>query len=496
VATAIKTWTWDASVESFSLTGGADSSLTRDTGNGSPSNGSLYHVTSGRRKTSAAIPSHADLANVTWEDLGVPSGATITSVQVTDVRTYYGLTDNTVPDTFGPVAVHLYANGTTTDVTGAAPFSRSGSASADGSWQTGSGTDDAVNASYQASTTPLDVYIEFQSINGNNASAATSVHLDYLQFTITYTAAPDPVNSDGAVTLSAITVAAAATESMVGDGAVTLSPISVSAAATESLTGDGAVTLPALTVAAGATHTEPINSDGAVTLPSLTVAAAATESLIGDGAVTLPALTVSGASDQTFSGSGAVTLPALTTSGQATETLSGSAAVTLPALTLDAGATNTPPPLAGDGAVTLPALTVGATGTHTQQISSDGAVTLPALTVSAAGTHQQNISGDGAVTLPALVVGGTGTHQQNVNADGTVTLPGLQINATATAPATQTAGGGDEEDWSGRLPWSLPEVKPPARTAVGDVTLPSLAVSGRARAMGDDVEELLVLGVL
>jgi len=193
MATVDKTWTWDSGTESFSLTAGSDSTLVRDTGNGSPTNGSLKHVTSGRNKSSLTVWSHADLTAVTWETLGVPAGATVNTVQVLDVRTYYGLTDTVEVDQYGPAIVHLYANGTTTEVTGAALYTRAAStgspASPDGSWQTGSAGATAVGGSYQSSTQSLDVIIDLMSDNGNNGSAASSVHFDYLSIRIDYTAA-------------------------------------------------------------------------------------------------------------------------------------------------------------------------------------------------------------------------------------------------------------------------------------------------------------------
>ena len=186
MTTVVKTFTWDSTIESFvttATTGAGNYTAERDSGNGDPSAGSLHAWCLGRKDEVNGV---FDLTGINWEDLGVPAGRPVIAVQVTDIRTRYGLVYDNVPDTFGPVTVHLYAGGTTTEVGGAAPFTRGSSSSADGSWQSGSGTQLPVNASYQSSTQSLEIQIDAHALAGNNGSAAAGVHVDTLQFTITY----------------------------------------------------------------------------------------------------------------------------------------------------------------------------------------------------------------------------------------------------------------------------------------------------------------------
>ncbi|GAG39492.1 unnamed protein product, partial [marine sediment metagenome] len=105
MSTVVKTFTWDSGLESFVTTGSTGTgnwTVERDSGNGDPTNGSLHAWCLGRRDDVQGI---FTLAGVTWEDLGVPSGGVITSLQVTDIRTYYGLVHDNVADDFGPVNV-------------------------------------------------------------------------------------------------------------------------------------------------------------------------------------------------------------------------------------------------------------------------------------------------------------------------------------------------------------------------------------------------------
>ena len=175
MATTVKTFVWASTLESFGtgFTGLGVFGGGHDASNGN-SAGSIYVFARGRRdEVYGTFTLTTD-----WEGLGVPAGATVQSVQCTGVDTYYGLTDDNVPTTFGAIAV---------TVGGSTVFSRGTAGTADGSWQAGSGSSQAK--SDEASTTSADVIITMDGIAGNNASAAVGVHMDNLALTIIYTAA-------------------------------------------------------------------------------------------------------------------------------------------------------------------------------------------------------------------------------------------------------------------------------------------------------------------
>ena len=184
MAQTTKTWTWDSSNESFTLTESSGAgTFTRDTSNGSPTNGSLYQ--NGEVGRNKAGTGQAILEGVTWETLGVPAGATVNSIRVSEVRTYSGLTFWVSADTCDYL-VDVQDASTQASVTGSTLWTRNTTAQ-DGSWQTGSNSLASVQASYQASTTSLDILITITTDNANNSSAHVSGHLDYLNLTIDYT---------------------------------------------------------------------------------------------------------------------------------------------------------------------------------------------------------------------------------------------------------------------------------------------------------------------
>lgn len=180
MATASKTWSWDAGLEDWVLNQGQNSALTRDTTQGSPSNGSLKQVASGRAKTGTST---VDLTTVSWASLfGLASSDLITAVQVAaGTRTYVGLSNWLYPASW---AINVYANLDSAERT---LFTRSGTTTADGSWQTGAaGSVYNLAASIPASTL-ADLAISLSATTAANSSAAMSLHFDYLTITVTYT---------------------------------------------------------------------------------------------------------------------------------------------------------------------------------------------------------------------------------------------------------------------------------------------------------------------
>lgn len=121
-----------------------------------------------------------------------------------------------------------------------------------------------------------------------------------------------------------------------------------------------ALTLPALTEAAAATVTA--SGSSSLTLPALTIAAAGAATASGASALTLPHLTISADGTAGVFGTAALTLPALTAAAAGAATAAGASALTLPHLTIAAaGGTG----VLADAALTLPRLTGAGAATVT-----------------------------------------------------------------------------------------------------------------------------------
>lgn len=204
MATAVKLYEWNSDLESFTPNAAStDSTLSRDTGQGSPTNGSLKAVTVDRNSND---DNYWRLSGIDWTDLNVPAGSTVTHVQITEIRTYAGLSNWATVDSV-TFSVEIYESTGVIQVTGATLFSRN-TTSQDGSWQTGNGSNQAVNSSYQAETTALIIDIHEHNDLGNDKSAAASAHVDYLEITVTYTPSAfnvnkqDPINISESITTS------------------------------------------------------------------------------------------------------------------------------------------------------------------------------------------------------------------------------------------------------------------------------------------------------
>lgn len=127
------------------------------------------------------------LTGITWEDLGVPAGATVTHVRLQGASTRcteYNNGNNT--STIGPYRIYA-SDGSTVIATIWSGRTVSGS---EGSWSTVSQQSDvAVGSSYQASNTSIQIWLEDYLRTSSGAGAAVSTHDDQVSITVTYTAA-------------------------------------------------------------------------------------------------------------------------------------------------------------------------------------------------------------------------------------------------------------------------------------------------------------------
>lgn len=201
MATQVKTFVFTSDAESFADDNqSANITFSWISDDGSPSVGCVEFAFSGSMSSEFE---KAVLSGVTWEDLGVEAGATITSVQVTGVNRSF--TENNKVTAF-TTTWWIYAAGTTNNaLTDYLWYEDVGTA--DFTWAAGSaGSNVSVSGPYQSSDTSLDIALTVtQSASGGNNSA---YRLDTIELTITYTPAPtSPPTTLAPTTLSSTTAA-------------------------------------------------------------------------------------------------------------------------------------------------------------------------------------------------------------------------------------------------------------------------------------------------
>ena len=143
---------------------------------GNPTAGSLQFTITGNGTGSFGEKARSPLG-VTWENWGVPPGAVVTSVRLSNIYS--------IDSSAGSTQLYLRLLSGTTAVCAADLFSVTRTAS-HGWIQESSATTQNVLASYQASTTPIRIEIECD-VTGYSASGA--LNLDTIQLFITYTIA-------------------------------------------------------------------------------------------------------------------------------------------------------------------------------------------------------------------------------------------------------------------------------------------------------------------
>jgi hypothetical protein len=177
-----KTFTFETTAESFLGTAGSgDSTLSYNSGIGNPF-GALESRIYGRK--SGPDANYWEWTG-TWEDLGVPSGGTVTQIRVN--AGYTRCTEYNVGIGFTVGPYELRENGGTLIAT--LWSGRSGTAT-DGSWVSiGAQSDQSVTGGNQASNTTIRLRLNNNLEAGNNGSAAVTTYDDEVAFVITYTAA-------------------------------------------------------------------------------------------------------------------------------------------------------------------------------------------------------------------------------------------------------------------------------------------------------------------
>lgn len=447
MSTVSKTWAFPTDLMGFVDVGLSAVSITYDA---SPQAAEILGAATGTNEKFRTATS------VNWEAWGVPSGGTVTDVQITDFKSRRWsnpIVSTTIAlrivDSSG-VSVHSAG-----DLHSVALLTGS-----DGSFvSNGAGTSRTVDSGKQASTTNVRLEIE-ATLTAANASV--DIGLDDIALTITYTAG----GTDATVT------------AVVADGVGDLPDPTVTAGSTvTSPPDDGTGTLPAPVVSGGSNATvTPPASDGTGDLPDPAVSAGATVAAPPvDGTGTLPPVNAVISGEVTTgpaSGTGTMPPPAVSGGSSAVDVTVTAVPVDgtgdVPDPTVSAGASVTSPADDGTGTVPAPAVAAGATVTSP---SADATGTLPAPTVSGTSAGQVAAvpaAGAGTMPAPTVTAGGSATAPA---ADGTGTLPAPAVAAGATVTGTPASGTGDLPDPAVTAGGSS-TVAAPVLDATGDMPAP------------------------
>ena len=182
MATVVKTWVWLSNADGWSLSSGSLDALAWTGSYGTPV-GCLHGYETGNGATGSGT---ASLTGITWEDLGVPAGATVTAVRVYNAATY-GVATKAGTNYWGARADHVDVTIAATMGSSYTLYQRLNVTSSDASWVTASGSEVTVPAGSQPSNSSigLTITLECQTTVGNGSQA--SVGIDQLSLTITYT---------------------------------------------------------------------------------------------------------------------------------------------------------------------------------------------------------------------------------------------------------------------------------------------------------------------
>lgn len=208
MATVTKTWSFTSDAEGLADVG--DSAITFQKDPGDPSvhfAGDNSGTTERGRRASTGE---------TWETWGVPAGATVTDISVTDYSTRKWAVVAGQSPTLKIRVVD--SSGASVHSAGDLVNQNLGTGQ-DGSWVPQSGTSRAVDSGKQASTT--DVRLEIQ-MDFSSASANWDVGVDEISIQITYTGGPTPPTDSDRATTSITTASDPWTVNLPTHGAGTL----------------------------------------------------------------------------------------------------------------------------------------------------------------------------------------------------------------------------------------------------------------------------------
>lgn len=194
--TATYSFASDAEGWSASSCGAAGGSCSFQSGDGSPSSGSIETSETRKNKGGSVV---WQISGITWEDLGVPSGATVTAV---DGSYNHKMATCTSCNTSGGNTSGDLLIRDSGDTTTIATLETAVTYTAATSWASRNANGaQSIGASYQASTTGIILQLSGNIQTNNSGGAAAVIRQDEVSLTITYTAAPtiSVTVSDGSV---------------------------------------------------------------------------------------------------------------------------------------------------------------------------------------------------------------------------------------------------------------------------------------------------------
>ena len=180
--TVTKTYTFDASLESYSATCGTNVTCARSTADGSPGTGSLEEALATKNNNKTW---QWELSGITWESLGVPAGSIVTQVDgsynhksATFTSGATGAGDNTS----GDLTIRDSA-GTTVLATPETAVSYSGTAA----WATQDASGAvSIPGSSQPSSTSIRIRLAGNIRTQNITGASVTLRQDQIVLTVTY----------------------------------------------------------------------------------------------------------------------------------------------------------------------------------------------------------------------------------------------------------------------------------------------------------------------
>jgi len=175
MATVVVTFQFVSDAQGFTTTDGTHASW--DSANGNPL-GSLKQTLSGKNATDT---SQKWTRTMTYVQMGVPTGATVTSI--TSASMQNRLFTNTTGGNSTIGTAQLVDGGTT--VTLAAARSITSATAVDSGWNTQTGTNQTGMTS--PSSNSVTINLNYSIATGNSTSAVVTFNMDVLTFTITYT---------------------------------------------------------------------------------------------------------------------------------------------------------------------------------------------------------------------------------------------------------------------------------------------------------------------
>ena len=184
--TVTKTYTFDASLESYSATCGTNVTCSRDTSDGSPGAGDLQEALATKNNNRTW---QWELSGITWESLGVPVNSVVTDVDGSYNHKSAVFTSGSTgsgDNTSGVLTIRDSA-GTTVLATPETEVSSTGTAA----WATRNATGAvSIPAASQASNTSIRIRLAGNIRTANVTGASVTLRQDQITLTITYSEAP------------------------------------------------------------------------------------------------------------------------------------------------------------------------------------------------------------------------------------------------------------------------------------------------------------------